>query len=59
MFVRFEDGSYELIKNKYDARRVLEERLGKEPAEAIMSVFEKELREKDYEIESLQRDDHE
>lgn len=57
MVVRFEDGSYELIKNKYDVRRVLEERLGQEPAEAIMSVFEKELREKDYEIESLQRND--
>jgi hypothetical protein len=57
MPVMFEDGTYEIIKNIPDVERVLTERLGKEPAEAIMEVFNRQIREKDFEIESLQRDD--
>lgn len=54
--VRFEDGSYELIKTTDDAKRVLHEHLGKEPAEAIIDVFEKRLKEKDEEIDYLRRE---
>lgn len=54
--VRFEDGSYELIKTTDDAKRVLHERLGKEPAEAIIDIFEKHLKEKDEEIDYLRRE---
>ncbi len=57
MVVMFEDGSHEIIKDMPDVERVLTERLGKEPAEAIMEVFNRQIREKDFEIESLQRDD--
>ena len=56
MPVMFEDGTYEIIKDMPDVERVLAERLGKEPAEAIMEVFNRQIREKDFEIESLQRD---
>lgn len=56
MPVMFEDGTYEIIKNIPDVEHVLTERLGKEPAEAIMKVFNRQIREKDFEIESLQRD---
>lgn len=56
MPVMFEDGTYEIIKNIPDVERVLTERLGKEPADAIMNVFNRQIREKDFEIESLQRD---
>lgn len=54
--VRFEDGSYELIKTTDDAKRVLHERLGREPAEAIIDVFERRLKEKDEEIDYLRRE---
>lgn len=54
--VRFEDGSYELIKTTDDAKRILHERLGREPAEAIIDVFEKRLKEKDDEIDYLRRE---
>ena len=54
MVVMFEDGSHEIIKDMPDVERVLTERLGKEPAEAIMEVFNRQIREKDFEIESLQ-----
>ena len=54
--IRFEDGSYESIKTTDDAKRILHERLGKEPAEAIIGVFEKRLKEKDEEIDYLQRE---
>ena len=54
--VRFEDGSYELIKTTDDAKRILHERLGREPAEAIIGVFEKRIKEKDEEIDSLRRE---
>lgn len=54
--VRFEDGSYELIKTTDDAKRVLHERLGREPAEAIISVFERRLKEKDEEIDYLRHE---
>ena len=57
MPVMFEDGTYEIIKDMPDVERVLTERLGKEPADAIMNVFNRQIREKDFEIESLQRDD--
>ena len=57
MLVMFEDGSHEIIKDMPDVERVLTELLGKEPAEAIMEVFNRQIREKDFEIESLQRDD--
>lgn len=56
MPVMFEDGTYEIIKDIPDVERVLTERLGKEPADAIMNVFSRQIREKDFEIESLQRD---
>ena len=54
--VRFEDGSYELIKTTDDAKRILHERLGTEPAEAIIGVFEKHIKEKDEEIDYLRRE---
>ena len=53
--VRFEDGSYELIRTIDDAN-ILHERLGREPAEAIIDVFEKRLKEKDEEIDYLRRE---
>lgn len=56
MPVMFEDGTYEIIKDIPDVEHVLTERLGKEPADAIMNVFNRQIREKDFEIESLQRD---
>lgn len=53
MVVRFEDGTHEMIKNINDVEHVLTERLGPEPTEAIMSVFKRNLKEKDEEIEAL------
>ena len=54
--VRFEDGSYELIRTIDDAKHILHERLGREPAEAVIGVFEKRLKEKDEEIDYLRRE---
>lgn len=44
--VTFKDGSVEFIRNMGDVSRILEERLGQEPAEAILAVMKRSAAEK-------------
>ncbi len=51
----FADGSIEFINTLDDVNRILHEKLGDEPAHDIMKVINRNLKEKDEEIDRWQK----